>query len=44
MNSLQEERRTRGGNTRDTRQFIDGAFWILRTGAPWRVMPPEYGV
>ena len=31
------------GNARDTRQFINGVFGILRTGVPWRVMPPEYG-
>lgn len=28
------EKGTRGGNARDTRQFINGVFWILRTGAP----------
>lgn len=25
------EKGTRGGNARDTRQFINGVFWILRT-------------
>ena len=34
---------TWGGNAKDTRQFLNGVFWILRTGAPWRDLPPEYG-
>ena len=37
------ERGTRGGNARDTQQFINGVFWILRTGAPWRDLPETYG-
>ena len=28
------EKGTRGGNARDTRQFINGVFWTLRTGGP----------
>ncbi len=32
-----------GGIAQDNRRFINGAFWILRTGAPWRDLPPDYG-
>ena len=32
-----------GGVAQDNRRFINGVFWILRTGAPWRDLPPEYG-
>ena len=37
------EKDTRGGNARDTRPFINGVFWILRTVAPWRNFLAEYG-
>ena len=32
-----------GSNAKDIRTFINGCFWILRTGAPWRDLPPSYG-
>jgi transposase len=25
------------------RRVLDGIFWILRSGAPWRDMPERYG-
>jgi len=30
-----------GGIAEDNRRFINGVFWILRTGAPWRDLPPD---
>lgn len=32
-----------GRIAKDNRQFVNGVFWILRTGAPWRDLPPRYG-
>ncbi|WP_419096088.1 transposase [Streptomyces sp. B6(2022)] len=27
----------------DRRRLADGVRWRVRTGAPWRDLPPEYG-
>lgn len=32
-----------GGRAKDNRRFINAVFWILRTGSPWRDLPPDYG-
>ena len=32
-----------GGNAKDNPNFLDGLFWILKTGAPWRDLPQRYG-
>ena len=32
-----------GKVAKDNRTFLNAVFWILRTGAPWRDLPPDYG-
>ena len=32
-----------GRPPRDRRTIVEGIFWILRTGAPWRDLPEEFG-
>ena len=32
-----------GRRPRDRRELLDAMFWVLRTGAPWRDIPTEYG-
>ena len=34
---------TWGGVAKNNREFINSVFWILRTGSPWRDLPPDYG-
>jgi transposase len=32
------------GNPRvDDRRILNGIFWVLRSGAPWRDLPDGYG-
>ena len=33
----------RGRPCRDPRTLLNGMFWILRTGAPWRDLPERFG-
>jgi transposase len=33
----------RGRRPRDHRKVLDAVFWIMRTGAPWRDLPAEFG-
>lgn len=32
-----------GREAGDNRRFLNAVFWILRTGAPWRDLPPDLG-
>jgi transposase len=32
-----------GCRARDNRLFLEAVFWIVRTGAPWRSLPPRFG-
>ena len=33
----------RGRPWSDRRKIFNGVLWILRTGAPWKDLPPRYG-
>ena len=35
--------RKRGGQWKDHRTTVNGMFWRLRTGTPWRDLPERYG-
>ena len=35
--------RRRGGQWKDDRTVLNGIFWRLDTGAPWRDLPERYG-
>ena len=33
----------RGPKPQNNRTVLNGIFWVLRTGAPWRDLPKRYG-
>ena len=32
-----------GRSGRDNRLFVEAVLWIVRTGSPWRDLPPSFG-
>jgi transposase len=32
-----------GRQAANNRRVLNGIFWVLRTGAPWRDLPDRYG-
>ncbi len=36
-------KQSRGPQRKDDRRVLNGIFYILRTGAPWRDLPARYG-
>jgi transposase len=35
--------KSRGVKRVDDRRVLNGIFWVLRCGAPWRDLPERYG-
>ena len=40
---LRQERRVYVGQPSECRRFLNAVLWIMRTGAPWRDLPKQYG-
>lgn len=41
---LPKEGSSKGGRPAgDIRIFLNALYWIMKTGAPWRALPSEYG-
>ena len=43
LKGLFPPRRAHGRPRCDLRQVLNGVFWVVRTGAPWRDLPARYG-
>ena len=43
LNPLLPNRGERGPALADNRRTVNGVQWVLRTGAPWRDLPPAMG-
>jgi transposase len=40
--SVKRRKDPRGRKERHPREILDAVLWILRTGAPWKDLPPRY--
>ena len=40
--SVKRPKDPRGRKEREPREVLDAVLWILRTGAPWKDLPPRY--
>ena len=40
---LEEQQGIYVRNKDGTQRFVEGVFWLLKSGAQWRLLPKEYG-
>lgn len=43
LNFLRSCSRVYVGREEECRRFVEGVFWIMRSGSQWRFLPQEYG-
>ncbi len=40
---LRQSRLVKVGSARECRRYVEGVLWMARSGAPWRLLPEDYG-